>query len=264
MSMNPGSFRPGELEGADVAVTDAERAQSYAAARELEQAIGSEQFHPPAGFANRVMAAVATEPAPRPAGFLAPLQAGLGLAGLVASVRAAWSIALNGVGRPVGARGLALAYVLAVLLVGASLTGAAVYGAAGAMGLLAPDATPRPSLVAPRPTQAPDPSSEASEPSGSEEPSGSIEPSGSPEATESLEPSASDHGQTSPPPGATASPRESDDHGGATGSPGASDDHGGDSGSPESSDDAGGSGSGPGPGSPTQSPRPSETPNPSD
>ncbi len=264
MSQNSGYFRPGELDGADIAVTDAERAESYATARELEQAIGAEPFHPPVGFANLVMAAVASEPAPRPAGFLAPLQAGHGLAGLVDSVRTAWSIALNGAGRPVGARGLALAYVLVVLLVGASLTGAAAYGAAGAMGLLAPDATPRPSLVAPRPTQAPDASSDASEPAGSEEPSGSIEPSESPDATESADPSASDQGQTSLPPGATTSPRESDDHGGPTESPGASDDHGGDSGSPDASDDATGFGPGSGPGSPTQSPRPTETPNPSD
>jgi hypothetical protein len=254
MSMNPGSFRPEELTGADGRMTDAERAESYSAARELEQAIRSEQFHASAGFTNRVMAAVAIEPAPRPAGFLAPLLARHSLAGVVASVRTAWSIALNGAGRPVGARGLALAYVLAVLLIGVSLTSAAAYGAAGAMGLLVPDGTPRPSLVAPGPTQAPDASSEASEPSGSEEPSESVEASESPEASESADPSASNHAEGSPAPGGTASPRESDDHGDATESPSPSGDHGGGSGSPDSSDNSGDSGSG----SPTQSPDPSD------
>lgn len=261
MSMNPGSFRPEELTGADSGMTDAERAQSYSAARELEQAIGSEQFHPAAGFTNRVMAAVANEPAPRSAGFLAPLLARHSLAGAVASVRTAWSIALNGAGRPVGARGLALAYVLAVLLIGVSLTGAAAYGAAGAIGLLGPDGTPRPSLVAPGPTHSPEASSEASEPAGSEDPSESVEPSESPDASESPDPGASNHAEDSPAPGATDSPRESVDHGGATESPSASDDHGGAAASPDSSDDSGG---GSGSGSPTQSPKPSDTPNPSD
>jgi hypothetical protein len=205
MSVNPGSFRPSELAGADSAMTDAEQAQSYAAARELELAVGSDEIHPSAGFANKVMASIAREPAPRPAGFLAPLQARLGVAGLIASVRAAWAIATNGVGRPVSARGLALAYVL------------------------------------PGPSEAPQASHEASEPSGTEEPRESLEASESPEASETAEPGASGHAEDSPAPGQTASPRETDDHGGATESPGASDDHGGDSGSPDGSDGSGSS-----------------------
>ena len=38
MSINPGSFRPDELAASDADIADAERAGSYAAARELEQA----------------------------------------------------------------------------------------------------------------------------------------------------------------------------------------------------------------------------------
>jgi hypothetical protein len=263
MSMNPGSFRPEELTGADSGMTDAERAESYSAARGLEQAVGSEPFHPSAGFADRVMARVAKEPAPRPAGFLAPLLARHSLAGVVASVRTAWSIAVNGAGRPVGARGLALAYVLAVLLIGVSLTGAAAYGAAGAMGLLTPDGSPKPSLITPGPTRSPVASPEASEPARSDDPGESAEPSGSPEASESSEPGESSHPAISPAPGATVGPRASDDHGGATPSPSASDDHGGAGPGPSPSDDSGGGGSGGG-ASPTQSPRPSDTPKPSD
>jgi len=262
VSTNPGSFLPSELAGADSPMTDSDLAMSYATARELERAAGPDEVRPSAGFADRVMASIAGEPAPRRAGFLSPVLARHSLAGFIASVRAASSIALDGAGRPVGARGLALAYVLAVLLVGVSLTGAAAYGAAGAMGLLSPDRTARPAVIVPGPSEAPQASHEASEPSGTQEPHESLEPSELPEASETAEPGASDHAHESPAPARTASPRETDDHG-ATESPGASDDHGGDSGSPDGSDDSGSSG-GSGSGSPTQSPGPTESPSSSD
>ena len=258
MSTNPGSFRPDELLGNDTKIPDTERAESYAAARELEQALSSEGVHPSAGFADRVMAAVAMEPAPRPTGFLAPLRARHSLAGVVASVQAAWSVATGGAGRPARARGVAMAYVLAVLLIGASLTGVAAFGTAGALHLITPDRTPEPSIHTPGPSESPDASSEATEPGESSEPSGSAEPSESHDANESAEPSGSDHPEDSANPDSTRSPGASDDHGDATSSPKASDDHGGSSSpSPSGSDDSGGSGS-------TQSPKPSDTPKPSD
>jgi hypothetical protein len=217
MSMNRGSFRPDELVGSDVEIPGAERAAAYAAARELEQALSTEGIHPPAGFADRVMAAVALEPTPRATGFLAPLRAHRGLAGVVASVRAAWLVAIGGDEgrRPARARGLAMAYVLAVTLIGVSLTGAAAFGTAGAIGLLTPDQTPRPSIVAPGPTRSPE-ASESTEPSDSAEPGESAEPSGSPEASESAEPG--DSGQPTESSGSerTSAPRSSDGTGGET------------------------------------------------
>ena len=254
--MNPGSFRPDELVGSDKELSDPERAQALAAARELEQALSTHGVHPPAGFTDRVMAAVAREPLPRPTGFLAPLRARHSLAGVVASVRVAWSVAA-GSGRPASARGVAMAYVLAVLIIGASLTGVAAIGTAGAIGILSPD-SPRPSIVINGPTTSPEPSSDTSEPSESIEPSGSLEPSESPDAPESGEPSDSAHPEDTNHPDATATPRSSDDHGdGGSQSPAASDDHADASASPRSSEDPGGSGS-------SQSPKPSETPRPSD
>lgn len=264
MSMPTGSFRPDELVDGDARIPDSERAESYAAARELEQAITGSDVHPSAGFTNRVMAAVALEPAPRPTGFLAPLRARHSLAGLVASVKAAWAVAMGGGGRPAGARGLALAYVLAVMLVGASLTGVAAFRTGTALHLITPDHTPQPTIHTPGPTPSPDESTDGTEPNDSDHPEGSNEPSESSGGTESSEPGESDHPEDSSDPGTSQSPEESDDHGGASPAPVESDDHGsGSSQSPETSDDSGGSG-GSGSGSASQTPKPSETPKPSD
>jgi len=259
VSGNMGPFRPDELAGDGLDIPDAERAASYATARELEQALTPDTVRPSAGFADRVMATVAAEPIHRPTGFIAPLRARRDLAGLVASVRAAWAMAVGAGARPAGSRGLAMAYVLAVLLVGASLTGVAAFGAAGAIGLLTPDASPTPSIITPSPTPTPDSSSESDEPSASSEPGETLEPSESPDASGSTEPSDSHQPEDSSGPGATATPRQSDDNGGATASP-SSDDHGGATASPGSGEEtSGGDGS-----TSTQSPKPSDTPQPSD
>jgi hypothetical protein len=245
MSQTPGSFRPSELEGADAGLGDADVAAAWSTARELEAALPPESIGPSAGFADRVMAAVALEPAPRPAGFLAVLRARPGLAGLMASVREAWAVVAGGPGRPVRARGFALAYVLAVVLLGTSLTGLAVVGAASMAGLLDGDASPTPTVQEsispstpptpsplPTPTVTPSPAPTPT-PTESAEPTGSVEPSGSSE------------------------PEESDDHGGsATASPDASDDD--DSSPSPSADDDGDSAA-----EPSDTPRPSDTPKPS-
>ena len=255
MSGSMGPFRPDELADGGARIPDAELAGSYAAARELEQALSSESVHPSATFSDRVMTAVAREPVHKPAGFLAPLQRRHGLVGLVASVRAAWGVAVGGGSRPMGSRGLAMAYVLAVLLMGASLTGFAAYGAAGAIGLLTtPDESPTPSLVEPAPTPSPGAISETPEPGESGEPGESLEPSGSPAGSE-------EPGDTSAPgtaqPRATSTPRGSDDNGGATASP-SQDDHGGATQTPGTGEETSGGDSGA-----TQSPKPSDTPEPS-
>ena len=249
MSQTPGSFRPGELEGADQRATDADLAGAWSTARELEAALPAESIMPSAGFADRVMAAVALEPAPRPAGFLAVLRDRPGLAGLVASVREAWAVVAGGPGRPIRARGLALAYVLAILLIGTSLTGFVTYGAAGALGLLDGDDSPTPTVqeslepstaplpsTSPRPITTPLPTpTESAEPTESADPSESAEPSGSVE------------------PDGSSGPEELDDHGGAT--PAASDDG--------ASSPAPSSRRGEDLANPSDTPRPSDTPKPS-
>lgn len=251
MSQLPGAFHPRELEAADAQPSDADLATAWTAARELEAALPHDPLIPSAGFADRVMAAVALEPAPRPAGFLAAFRARPGLAGLVASVREAWTVASAGVGRPVGVRGLALAYVLAIAVLGTSLTGLAAVGAAGALGLLDDAPSPAPSVqptvapsVLPSATPSPDPSgSPAASPevSGSPAPTGTAEPSQSVEPAESEEPDASDDGGAASPAASPDDSPEPSDDGGASPSPSFDDDS----------------------AEPSDTPRPSDTPKPS-
>jgi hypothetical protein len=250
VSRNPRSFRPDELSGSDDHLSDADLAAAYTAARELEAALSQEALPVSPGFADRVMAAIAVEPPPRAAGFLAGLRAHPGIPALLGSVREAWAVAARGVGRPVLARGLGLAYVLAIVVIGASLTGAAAYGTAGALGILGGYRTPEPSATEPFLTPGP---SESPEASGTAEPSDSIEPSESPGSSESAGPSESVEPSGSP---ESSPPRATDDHSGsATPGPSASDDGAGRATpTPAHSDDAG-SGSA----TPTGSPRPSET-----
>ncbi len=232
MNQSQGSFRPNEIAGADQLPNDAELATAWSMARELEASRPPETIGPSAPFVDRVMAAVALEPAPRRAGFLAELRARPGLAGFAASVREAWTVASGGPGRPAGARGLALAYVLAVAVIGASLTGVGVYGAAGALGLLDGDRSPTPAVATPSPSPSPSPEpsrtpdvSTSPEPSESAEPSGTLEPepsddgSPSPDATIAPVPTGSPAAKTPIPVDPTPSPSASDDHGGSSPEP---------------------------------------------
>jgi hypothetical protein len=247
MSQSPGSFRPSELDGSEQRAGDADLAGAYAIARELEASLPIESIGPSVDFTDRVMAAVAREPAPRAAGFLAVLRDRPGLAGLVASVREAWAVVAGGPGRPVRARGLALAYVLAVLVIGTSLTGVATYGAAGALGLLDGDASPTPTVLesiepSTTPAESPSPTpTPAATPTPMPTPTESVEPGGSVEPSESVEPDGS------------SEPDESDDHGGDM--PAASDDGESSSGSSSGGDDESAD--------PSDTPRPSDTPKPS-
>jgi len=126
------------------------------------------------GFVDNVMAAVAREPTPGSTGFLVPLRRRGVLGGFRDSFRQAW--ASVGAGRPIVGRSAALAYVLVVAVAAVSLTGVAVLGTAGALGLFNPSPTPSPTplpapTVAP-PTVAPSPSDDnAPEPTVAPEPS---------------------------------------------------------------------------------------------
>ncbi|MEO5919186.1 MAG: hypothetical protein ABIQ17_06470 [Candidatus Limnocylindrales bacterium] len=249
MTMRPGSFRPDELVGADVDFEDAEVARVAAAAEVIERSTPSDSLQPTVDFTGRVMAALASEPTPRRAGWLRGAAERLGLGRLVASVGGAWAIFVDASGRPAGVRAAALTYVLVVLLAAASLTGVAALGVGGALQFLSRDASPTPSLLV-EPTTPPD-LGPVVEPSFSPSPSESVEPDASGGPDDSLEPGET--GPSTAPGGSTT---------GSTASPGASaegsDDHGG--ASPSPSDDHGGSGSPSGLPEPSKTPRPSETP----
>lgn len=199
-----GTDRPDELEAARTA------------ASWLDSAIDVAAVTPSAAFGDRVMTALANEPAPSAVGFMVPVRRLGFLAGFAASVRQAWASVGEG-SRPPLARASALAYVLAVAIAGTSLAGVATVGVAGALGMLGPTTTQSAAPPSPGPITSPDhtvsPPDESSEP-----PDESLEPSESPESSD-------DHG----------GPESSDDHGG--GGARASDDHGG--GGPEASDDHG-------------------------
>lgn len=239
MSLTPRSFRPEEIGDADTTIRDGELAAAYAAARLLEQAMPIDHMRLSSDFSDRVMAAVAFEPAPRAAGFLAGVMARPGPRSLLASVREAWTTVAGASGRPFGVRAAALAYVLVVLIGAASVTGAVAVGTVGALNFLSGDQSPVASQSVASPSPSPD-QTDAIQPSGPPEPSESAGPSESPGVEASSGPGETPTTQPSNRSGPTPSPNGSDDQ--PSTSPSSSDDHGGDSGSP------------------TDSPRPSETP----
>ena len=217
MSGRPRPFDPREISGPDAPAADTEIAAALAAARSLESATAAVPVaEPRAELTDRIMAAIATEPAPRSIGILAALLDRPGPGSVVRSLRVAWTAGRRSGGPPLG-RASALAYVAAVAVLAVSLSGVAAYGAAGAInGLLGPRdsqlplTTPSPMpLGSPvvSPGESPEPG-ESVEPSKSAEPSGSVAPGGS----------LDDHGESLAP---GASPGASvDDHGGGSGGSG--------------------------------------------
>ena len=245
MSQTPGSFRPNELcrrrsrTGrcrARNRLGDGPRARGRAPARDDRAVSRLRRCRHGRGGARtgaapgRLPRRVPRSPGPR---------------GPRASVRDAWTVASGGPGRPAGSRGLALAYVLAVLVLGTSLTGVAAYGTAGALGFLDDDRSPSPAVVAP----SPEPSlSPLLEPSRTPEASTGPEPSVSVEPSESAEPESSRRRLADAPSRARRTAprphrRHPTTHGGSSPSP-SDDDHS----SPK----------------PSRTPRPSDSPNPSE
>lgn len=218
------TLQPGEL--GDIDVRDL--ADAMAAARRLESALDDAPVRPSDGFADRLMATLADEPAPAAAGFLVPIRRRGLVAGFAESVRQAW--ASLGAGRPALVRSAALAYVLVVAIAGVSLAGAATLGAASALDRLAPGPTESPQPTAPEPTLGP--------------PEPTLAPSVPPIQTPPV---------NEPSPSPSETPDESDDHGGNSGPGGGNDDtprstrtddDGGNSGPGGGGDDDSGSGSG--------------------
>jgi hypothetical protein len=192
-------FNPDELiGGADQPPTEAELADAFAAARVLEGYASTDHVSPTEGFEDRVMAAIATEPAPRVVVRPASGVRGGRAAAFVAAVRDAWAIATRG-GRPVAVRAQALGFLLVVGLVVGSL---GTVTAVGVGSWLGNQPTPQPSVqpvvsVSPSPSPSTGPTVS---PSPSTSPGPSIE---TPAATETLEPTETPEASETP-----------DDHGG--------------------------------------------------
>ena len=232
-------FDPSELRVAgEPDLSTAEQADALLAARELESVASAAVVRPSDGFEDRVMAAVAAEPAPRLV--VRPRSAVRGgiIGSFLATVRDSWGVATTG-GRPAAVRAQAFAFVL---LVAVATTAVAGVGAAGVGALFQRDGNPTPS-VQPIPTESAMPSAT---PSPSVEPSASPSPSATEtaEPTRTPRPTATDDARTPRP---TRTPEGTDDHGGGGGGGGGSgsDGSGGGSGPGGGSDDpSGGSGSG--------------------
>ena len=164
----PRRFHPGEidLESDELTVGLLETA------RDLEAYAATGMAAPTIGFEDRVMAAIALEPMPRPTrgrGFLT-------------TIRESWAVAF-GAGRPLAMRAQALALLLMVALAVGSVGSVAVVGASR---LLGPVITP-PTTPSPAPSPLPSPSAV---PSPSPTPSATTTPRPSPTATD--EPSGTD------------------------------------------------------------------------
>ncbi len=111
--MGPGRrFDPSELlSGTDADPSEGELADAFAAARILEAHAGTDRITPSDGFEDRVMAAIATEAAPRVVVRPGGAVRGGRPAALLVALRDAWSIATRG-GHPLAVRAQALAIVL--------------------------------------------------------------------------------------------------------------------------------------------------------
>ncbi|MHB8398354.1 MAG: hypothetical protein ACYDCI_05395 [Candidatus Limnocylindrales bacterium] len=170
--------------------TVAEEADLLALGREIEAIAASDRVVPSQGFEDRVLAAIAATPLPRPTGAagLAARQ-GRPIAMLLA-LRDTWRVAWSG-GRPLAVRAQAAAFVLVVVLLVGSLGGIAAIGGFGLLSSSPVGSNPA-SFAVPSP-----------EPSSTENPSSSPEPSESSQPSES--PGASDTGE-SPEPSATSHP----------------------------------------------------------
>jgi hypothetical protein len=227
-------FDPRELADADGSF-ELDDAGLAAVARELEAVAAMDATPRPPDFEDRVMAALADEPPPR------PVARGWSPAAIATTVGEAWRIATTGP-RPAAIRAQALALVLLVAVAALSVGSLAVVGAARWLSsdpalpppTVAP--SPGPSLVAPSPSAAPSPTLTPA-PSASPSPSPSADATAAPDATETSEPTGTDDPddtprptdtpdpEGTPDPEDTPEPTETDDSSG----PGSGDDDGGDS-----------------------------------
>ena len=231
-------------------VPDAELADALAVARELESLSAADGIRPTDGFDDRVMAAIAVEPAPRLAVRPAGAVRGGRIGAFLLAVRDSWGVATSG-GRPIGVRAQALAFVLLVVVSAGALT-ALTAVTVGSLVQHGSTPSPVPSVVAP-PTSEPGPTQPATLPTTGPTPSETAEPSETPEATETAEPGdaggVGGAGATARPrettgatrtPRPTETPEHEDTHSpGDTPEPTGTDDHGGSDGSGGGTDSSG-------------------------
>src|SRR4051794_12110120 len=125
-------FDPAELrEPGEPAPSQTEQANLLIAGRELEAATrATEAIRPTEGFEDRVMAAIALEPAPRVVIRPGSAVRGGRPAAFLLAIRDAWGIATTG-GRPLAVRGQAFAFLLLVVIAAGTLTTAAGGGGGG-------------------------------------------------------------------------------------------------------------------------------------
>ncbi len=247
----PRPFTPAELDGASGLHAD-EVASNVPVARELERLAAGTTMAPSPGFADRVMQAVAAEPAPSPARLAGLALRRLSVSAFLLSLRDAWRVTTSA-GFPVAARAQAMALVL---VVAAMATGSGMV-TAGALGLLDGDhSSPSPSIE--QPAESAEPSADASD---TAEPSedASTSPDASPDPSESA-------GDESAEPDASTEPSETpDDHSGSgSGSDSGSTPKPTSTPSPSSSDHEDHTESPSATPRPSQTPGPSETPRPSE
>jgi hypothetical protein len=184
--------------------------------RDLAGVAAEIDIRPPAGFADRVMAAVANEPLPQPARAFGVALLGGRLRPAIASLGDAWRV-LGGGSRPLVVRAQALALVLVVTIGSLAIAGGATVGAIDLLSAIAP-VTPPPTTPAPTgPITSPLPSvSPSSTPDPS--PDASLDASPTPEATETTQPTPTETpAPTERPRTATPRPTPTDDHGGGSG-----------------------------------------------
>lgn len=209
-------FRFDEIAGSDAASLDPDPTRTAEVARDLQALARSVPGTAPAGFVDRVTAAIAAEPLPRPTG-AAGVAARQGRpVAFLGAIRDIWRVALSG-GRPLAVRAQAAALVVAIVVLVGSLGGlAAIEGTGllrpgpGSTGAISPPLTSGMSSE-------PVPSATEVEPSGSPEPSGvpeTAEPSGSPVESAST-PAAGGPASQTP----SRTPRPTDDSGGPTARP---------------------------------------------
>lgn len=187
MSEGPRPFTSAELDGAEGVPAD-ELASHTRVARELEGLAARTPVVSTPALTDRVMAAVAGEPAPAPARVAGRALRRRSLGGFLVALRDAWRVTLSP-GFPMAVRAQAIALVLVVI---GAATGSAMV-TAGALGLF-DEQPPSPVPTITTPTPSPEDTSATPEGSTSPEPSESAEPSESPgespEPSDTAEPSS--------------------------------------------------------------------------
>jgi hypothetical protein len=196
-------FRPAELSDGDEPMSAVELAEAFATARELESAAMAADARPSVGFADRILAAVAAEPLPRPMARIGWAVARGRLGALMVALADTWRLAWSG-GRPLAARAQALAVVVVLVVAAGAMSGLAVVGVAGLLN--------RPGVTAPSPSDV--------APSIAPSPSPSNDVIRTPEPSVTAEPTSTPRRSTPAPPTVhpTETPEGTDDHGGKDGS----------------------------------------------